>query len=214
MRDPDMALALIEATVNATKLPVTLKMRLGWDHASLNAAEIAKRAENAGVRMITVHGRTRQQFYSGRADWAAIAPVVQAVRIPVLANGDIASAADARRALALSGAAGVMIGRAAQGKPWLPGAIESALNSGGEAAPPPRQRLLASLIALYDDALCFYPPNLGVRIARKHIAWSIDAALGPAAREARRAICMLEDPARVREELCALFAGAQERAAA
>lgn len=214
MRDPDMALRLVEATVNATRLPVTLKMRLGWDHANLNAPDIAKRAEGAGVRMITVHGRTRQQFYTGCADWAAIAPVADAVGIPVIANGDIASAADARRALALSGAAGVMIGRAAQGKPWLPGAIEHALTHGGEATPPSRQRLLDSLLALYDDTLAFYPEKLGVRVARKHIAWSIDAVLGPEARERRKAICMLEDPKRVRAELIALFACAPELAAA
>lgn len=214
MRDPEMALSLIEATVRATKLPVTLKMRLGWDHASLNAPEIAKRAEEAGARMITVHGRTRQQFYTGAADWAAIAPVVDAVRIPVIANGDIGSAADARRALALSGAAGVMLGRAAQGKPWLPGAIERALKHGGEATPPPRARLFQSLLSLYDDTLDFYPEKLGVRVARKHIAWSIDAVLGASARDARKAICMLEDPARVRAELRALFDSEPERAAA
>lgn len=214
MRDPYMALRLIEATVAATSRPVTLKMRLGWDHASLNAPDLAKRAEDAGVRMIVVHGRTRNQFYTGRADWAAIAPVVEAVRIPVLANGDIASAADARSALALSGAAGVMIGRAAQGKPWLPGAIEHALRHGGEIAPPSRERLLASLLVLYEDTLAFYDHGLGVRIARKHIAWSIDTVLGPSAREARKAICMLEDPARVRAELSALFEGERERAAA
>src|SRR5262249_5870703 len=156
MRDPDTALSLIEATVAATKLPVTLKMRLGWDHASLNAADIARRAEAAGVRMIVVHGRTRNQFYTGQADWAAIAPVVDAVAIPALATGDIPGAADARRALALSGAAGIMIGRAAQGRPWLPGAIEHALKNGGGAAPPPRAHLLASLLALYEDTLSFY----------------------------------------------------------
>jgi len=205
MRDPDMALRLIEATVNATTRPVTLKMRLGWDHANLNAPEIAARAEAAGVQMITVHGRTRCQFYTGQADWAAIAPVVDAVRIPVIANGDISNAADARRALALSGAAGVMIGRAAQGKPWLPGAIERALTHGGEVSPPSRERLLASLLALYNDTLDFYPQALGVRIARKHIAWTIDAVLGPSARERRKEICVLTDPQRVRDELCALF---------
>jgi nifR3 family TIM-barrel protein len=214
MRDPEMALRLIEATVKATTLPVTLKMRLGWDHASLNAADIAKRAEDAGVRMITVHGRTRQQFYTGVADWAAIASVVQAVRIPVIANGDIASAADARRALTLSGAAGVMIGRAAQGKPWLPGAIEHALKHGGEVSPPSPARLLQSLLALYDDTLAFYPEKLGVRVARKHIAWTIDAVLGPSARERRKAICMLEDPKTVRAELRALFDIEPERAVA
>jgi nifR3 family TIM-barrel protein len=214
MRDPDMALRLIEATVAATKLPVTLKMRLGWDHANLNAPDIARAAEAAGVRMITVHGRTRNQFYTGQADWAAIAPVVDAVNIPVIANGDIATTADARRALALSGAAGVMIGRAAQGRPWLPGGIEHALTRGGEATPPARERLLTSLLALYEDTLDFYPRGLGVRIARKHIAWTIDAVLGASARERRKMICTQEDPLRVREELCALFDSEPELAAA
>ena len=214
MRDPDMGLRLIEATVSATKLPVTLKMRLGWDHANLNAPDIAKRAEAAGIAMITIHGRTRNQFYTGAADWAAIAPVVNAVNIPVIANGDIASATDARRALSLSGGAGVMIGRAAQGKPWLPGAIEHALRHGGEAAAPPREHLLASLLALYEDTLDFYDARLGLRIARKHIAWSIDAVFGPSARDKRAAICRLEEPARVRHELCALFDCEPERAAA
>ena len=214
MRDPDTALRLIEATVNATALPVTLKMRLGWDHASLNAPDIAKSAEAAGVRMLTVHGRTRNQFFTGAADWEAIAPVVDAVRIPVIANGDIAGAAGARRALSLSGAAGAMIGRAAQGRPWLPGAIEHALKNGGEAAPPSRERLLASLLALYEDTLDFYDCRLGLRVARKHIAWTIDAVFGASAREKRKIICTLEDPARVRDELCALFDGEPERAAA
>lgn len=216
MRDPGQALRLIEATVGATRLPVTLKMRLGWDDASLNAADIAKRAETAGVRMITVHGRTRCQFYRGVANWAAIADVVQAVSIPVIANGDISSAADARGALALSGAAGVMIGRAAQGRPWLPAAIERALRHGGEAVAPSRARLLQSLLALYDDTLEFYDLPLGVRIARKHIAWMIDAEFGAdeSIRALRKTICMLEYPRRVREELIALFDRAEATAVA
>ena len=214
MRDPVLALRLIEATIGATALPVTLKMRLGWDHASLNAPDIARSAQAAGVRMLTIHARTRNQFFAGVADWAAIAPVVDAVIIPVIANGDIASADDARRALSLSGAAGVMIGRAAQGRPWLPGAIERALKHGGEAAPPSRARLLASLLALYENTLDFYDSGLGIRVARKHIAWTIDAVFGAGAREQRKAICTLEDPSRVREGLRALFGGEPERAAA
>ena len=214
MRDPDQALRLIEATVSATRLPVTLKMRLGWDDASLNAAAIGKRAEEAGVRMLTVHGRTRCQFYRGTANWAAIADVVASVSVPVIANGDIANASDAREALEVSGAAGVMIGRAAQGRPWLPAAIERALRRGGEVSAPPRAQLLQSLLALYDDTLAFYDFPLGVRIARKHIAWMIDAEFGTDVRGDRKAICMLEDPQRVREALLALFDRVDERLAA
>jgi tRNA-dihydrouridine synthase B len=214
MREPDHAMRLVEATVNATKLPVTLKMRLGWDEKSLNAPEMARRAEDAGVRMLTIHGRTRSQFFRGVADWSAIAPVVQAVRIPVIANGDIATAADARRALELTGAAGVMVGRGAQGKPWLPAAVERALKHGGEVSAPPRARLLQSLLALYDDTLEFYDGALGVRVARKHISWMIDAEFGAEAREVRKEICVLEDPRRVREALIRLFDDGLERAAA
>jgi len=214
MREPDHAIRLVEATVNATTLPVTLKMRLGWDEKSLNARELARRAEAAGVRMLTIHGRTRSQFFRGAADWAAIAPVVQAVRIPVIANGDVGTAGDARHALELSGAAGVMIGRAAQGKPWLPAAIERALKTGGEVSTPSRARLLQSLLSLYDDTLAFYDGALGVRIARKHIAWMIDAEFGPEAREIRKEICVLVDPRRVREELVRLFDDGVDRVAA
>lgn len=214
MREPDHAMRLVEATVGATKLPVTLKMRLGWDEISLNAAEIAKRAENTGVQMLTIHGRTRSQFFRGVADWSAIAPVVEAVRIPVIANGDIGTAADARRALELSGAAGVMVGRAAQGKPWLPAAIERALKHGGEISTPPRARLLQSLLALCSDTLDFYDGNLGVRVARKHIAWMIDAEFGAAARETRKQICTLTDPHQVQDALIQLFDDSSDRAAA
>jgi tRNA-dihydrouridine synthase B len=164
--------------------------------------------------MLTVHGRTRSQFFRGEADWSAIAPVVRAVAIPVIANGDIARAADARRALELSGAAGVMVGRAAQGRPWLPGAIEHALRHGGEISEPSTERLLQSLLALYEDTLAFYDPTHGVRVARKHIAWMIDAVFGAEARETRKTICMLDDPQRVRDALVALFTRDDVRAVA
>ena len=163
--------------------------------------------------MIAVHGRTRGQFYTGGADWTAIARVAGAVTVPVIANGDIASAEDARRALALSGAAGVMIGRAAQGRPWLPGAIEHALRYGGEASAPSRARLLSSLLALYEDSLASMS-QAWRRVARKHIAWTIDAVFGTSARETRKAVCTLDDPVRVREALQALFESRAEPVAA
>ena len=214
MRDPDHALRLIEATVNATSLPVTLKMRLGWDHGSMNAADIARRAEAAGVKMFVIHGRTRCQFYKDAADWRAIGDVVRAVNVPVLANGDIGTAADAREAMALSGAAGVMIGRAAQGKPWLPAAIEYALRHGGEARAPSNAALLASLLDLYDETLAFYDRALGLRVARKHIAWTIDAVFGTDARERRREICTMTDTRAVKAALVQLFHDNELKAAA
>ena len=209
MRDPDHALRLIEATVGATSKPVTLKMRLGWDATSANAPVIAARAAAAGVRMIVVHGRTRCQFFRGTADWSAIRATVDAVDIPVIVNGDIATADDARRALRESGAAGVMVGRAAQGKPWHTAAIARALREGGEVVAPPPSEISATLLTLYDDTLTFYGRDLGVRIARKHIAWAIDAgdlSLSAATRRAARAdICRMESPREVRQSLERLF---------
>jgi tRNA-dihydrouridine synthase B len=176
MRDPDAALRLIEAVVRAVTVPVTLKMRLGWDATRLTAPEIARRAEDAGITMVAVHGRTRCQFYKGQADWAAIAGVKRAVTIPVIANGDIAGIAEARRALALSGADGLMIGRAARGRPWLLGEIAAAL-SGREAPVRPRGAALRALVAgHYEAMLSHYGTALGVRVARKHLGWYLDAA--------------------------------------
>lgn len=218
MRDPELAHTLIETTVRATSKPVTLKMRLGWCGASLNAPEIAKRAEDAGVRMITIHGRTRQQFYKGKADWSAIRATVDAVSLPVLANGDIGSAADAREALAQSGAYGVMVGRATHGRPWLTGAIATALNRGGEALPPTKALLCESLIALYEDSLEFYGEPLGIKIARKHFAAAIDTELDDldpqTRRQARSDICQMTEPARVIDRLRELFGACGERLAA
>ena len=218
MRNPDHALSLIEAVVRVARVPVTLKMRLGWDCGCMTAPEIARRAEQAGVSMIVVHGRTRQQFYKGAADWAAIRETAEAVGIPVIANGDIKSAADAREALALSGAAGVMVGRAAQGRPWLVSAIERALEQGGEAIAPSRAAIRDSLLALYEDALDFYGPHHGAKIARKHIASTIAAELTHLAedeqREARARIYGLSDVHAVRDAVTSLFDEPQERMAA
>ncbi len=176
MRDLDHALALIEAVVGAVKVPVTLKTRLGWDDAALNAPELAKRAEAAGIAMITIHGRTRCQFYTGAADWHAIRAVKQAVRIPIIANGDIVDAASARAALAASGADGVMIGRGAQGAPWLLAQIAAAVY-GTPAPNVPQGAALGDLvIGHYEDMLAFYGVDLGLRVARKHLGWYLEEA--------------------------------------
>lgn len=171
MKTPDHALSLIEAVVAAVNIPVTLKTRLGWDDALLNAADIARRAENAGVQMVTIHGRTRCQFYKGYADWAAIQAVSDAVSIPMIANGDIVSSETARRAMDLSGADGVMIGRGVQGQPWLLAEISHQL-FGTDAPVVPQGADLVDLVAgHYQAMLGFYGIDLGLRVARKHLGW-------------------------------------------
>jgi tRNA-dihydrouridine synthase B len=174
MKDPELALRLIEAVVGAVSLPVTLKTRLGWDDDMRNAPQIAVFAEQAGVAMITIHGRTRCQFYKGAADWQAIRAVKDAVRIPVIANGDIINTATAREALSLSGANGVMVGRGAQGAPWR--LAEIAHDIYGTSAPkvPEGEDLAALVIAHYEAALSFYGTDLGPRVVRKHLGWYLD----------------------------------------
>ena len=168
MRDPDHALGLIEATVNAVKVPVTVKMRLGWDHDCLNAPHIAARAEAAGAAMITVHGRTRMQFYEGRADWDAIRAVRDVLSIPLVANGDVDTAEDAAEILRRSGADAVMVGRSAQGRPWHPAVLA------GAASHPSREEIAAIAVEHYRMMLDFYGVEAGLRHARKHVGWYLE----------------------------------------
>jgi len=185
LKTPDHALSLIEAVVAAVDVPVTLKTRLGWDDNCLNAADVARRAQNAGVQMVTIHGRTRCQFYKGNADWAAIRAVREAISVPLLANGDITDSATARQALDLSGADGVMVGRGAQGRPWL--LAEIAHDLWGTQAPEiPQGHALADLVCgHYQAMLGFYGQDLGLRVARKHLGWYMDqAGTGPVLRRA------------------------------
>ena len=173
MRDLDHALTLVEATVQATSVPVTLKMRLGWDSATINAPELAQRAEAAGVQMITVHGRTRCQFYGGKADWRAIRAVRDAIKIPLIANGDGSSVEDARAMLAASGADGVMIGRGAYGRPWWPGVIANQLEPGTGIEEPTLQSEMNIVAGHHEETLITYGAELGNRTARKHLGWTI-----------------------------------------
>jgi len=192
MKEPDLALSLIEAVVGAVDVPVTLKTRLGWDDDCLNAASLAARAVNAGVRMVTIHGRTRCQFYKGRANWSAITEVVGAVDVPVIANGDIVSVHTARQARRQSGAAGLMVGRGAQGQPWL---LQQIAAAEGHGAPivPPEGRALADLIAgHYEAMLAFYGADLGLRVARKHLGWYLDRLSGAA--PLKSAVFRAQDP--------------------
>jgi nifR3 family TIM-barrel protein len=192
LKTPDHALSLIEAVVGAVSVPVTLKTRLGWDDNSLNAADVARRAQNAGVQMVTIHGRTRCQFYKGSADWGAISEVKAALDVPLLANGDIIDTATAREALKCSGADGVMIGRGAQGKPWLLAQVAHDI-WGSEAPQIPTGADLVRLVSdHYEAMLAFYGLDLGIRVARKHLGWYMDEAATPA--PLRRDILTAKDP--------------------
>jgi tRNA-dihydrouridine synthase B len=220
MRDLDHALTLIEATITAVRVPVTLKMRLGWDDHSINAPALARRAQAAGVRMIAVHGRTRCQFYDGRADWAAIRAVKQNVHIPLVVNGDIRSFDDARAALTASGADAVMIGRGAQGRPWFPGQVARYLATGRREAAPPLAAQFAMIEALYDEMLAHYGLRIGGRHARKHLAWALDAAAesagAPAAllKHHRGRVLTAEEPRQARQLLAEAYDTFAWRAAA
>ena len=210
MRDLDHALRLIEATVTAVEVPVTLKMRLGWDHNTVNAPELAARAETAGVSMITVHGRTRCQFYKGRADWKAIAAVRRATSLPLIVNGDGKSIADVRAMLEQSGADGVMIGRGSYGRPWLTGELAELLDPGTGIQRLSAHEQLQVAILHYDSMLAFYGCQQGLRIARKHLGWYVahwhdeGCLTGQQAQSWRRRLVREDDPRVVQRRLVQL----------
>ncbi|MGC1494628.1 MAG: tRNA dihydrouridine synthase DusB [Sulfitobacter sp.] len=212
MKTPDHALRLIEAVVAAVNVPVTLKTRLGWDDAMLNAAPIAARAEAAGIQMITIHGRTRCQFYKGQADWAAIRAVKETVRIPVIANGDIVDSTAARQALDQSGADGVMVGRGAQGKPWLLAEIAHDLYGTPMPVIPTGTDFATLVEGHYDAMLEFYGEVMGHRVARKHLGWYMDTCATPA--DLRRAVLTAKTVDATRPLIRQAIGTPQDRAAA
>ena len=212
MRDLPLAAALIDATVKAVQVPVTLKMRMGWDHSSLNAPELARIAEDLGIKMITVHGRTRCQMYKGSADWAFIRKAKDAVSLPVIVNGDICSIEDARTALDQSGADGVMIGRGAYGRPWLLGQAMADLGGGGTKPDPTLDDQLSTMLEQYEDMLSLYGSHTGVNLARKHIGWYTKGLPGSA--ELRNKVNQQDDPRVVVDMLSDFYAPWLSRAAA
>lgn len=218
MREPELAVQIIEATLaGAGETPVTLKMRLGWDQAWLNAPEIARAAVERGVQLLTVHGRTRCQFYKGAADWSAIATTVQAVDVPVIANGDICSSDSAQAALDASGAFGIMVGRAAMGQPWLLGEIAARIDGRPFQAPDLRQQA-DGLCAQIEDSLSLYGSPLGLRIVRKHVAAHIDRVALPLEDTARRSLraqlCRIEAPAELMTQIQRLYSNSDTKVAA
>ena len=209
MRTPDLACRLMEAAVNATSRPVTVKMRLGWDDASRNASELARRAEAIGIKAVTVHGRTRQQFYTGAADWRAVGEVKAAVRVPVIVNGDIVTAADARAALEQSGADALMLGRGVYGRPWLAAHLERALADGTVLEEPGSEERLAIVIEHLRASVAFYGMPLGLKMFRKHLGWYVEQAPWPAdpleRRAAKARLCRLDAPEAVEAALTGLW---------
>jgi tRNA-dihydrouridine synthase B len=213
MRDFDKAERLMAAAVEAVTIPITLKMRLGWDDESKNAPALALLAERTGIKAITVHGRTRQQFYRGAADWRAVAEVKAATRLPVIVNGDVRDAFSARQALAQSGADAIMIGRGAYGRPWIAASLERALQAGStDIVEPDLGTRLDLVLDHFKDSLAFYGDALGLKVFRKHLGWYIQNAPWPVCADARRAakskLCRITEPREVERELTRLWSDA------
>lgn len=211
MKDEDLAVGIMDAVVRAVSVPVTVKMRLGWDAENLNAVSLAKKAQDVGVQMVTVHGRTRDQMYKGGTDWRAVAAVKDAVNIPVIVNGDIVGPQEAKEAMEQSGANGVMIGRAAQGQPWILRDTIAYLKGEGVPQRPSMDEIHVLVRRHYDDILEYYGEQKGVGLARKHLAWYCHGYRG--ANEFRNAINVMRDPVEVRRAIDDFFLGCEVMAA-